>query len=63
MTSKSQRGEDVIKNLSQFVNASTHNISLTSFIVIWLEIAKLGGEGPYCPLPPSVINDLALQIT
>ena len=35
---------NIIKNFNQFVKISIHGISLPSFIVIWLEIAKLGVE-------------------
>ena len=34
-----------IKNLCQFLKISTRSISLPSFIVISLEITKLGGGG------------------
>ena len=50
-TSKNQDDDDVIKNFYQFVKISTHNISLPSFIVIWLEIVKLGGG-----IPPSLFR-------
>ena len=44
MTSYNQLDDDVIKFFCQFVKISTNSISLPSFIVILLEIAKLGGK-------------------
>ena len=44
--------DDVIKFFRQFVKTSTHSISLPSFIVIWLEIAQLGGA----KMPPSLFR-------
>ena len=46
MMSQNQHDDDVIKHLCQFINIFTHCIPLPIFVVIWLEIATLGGAIP-----------------
>ena len=45
MTTYNQHDNDVIKTFCQFEKIFTNSIYLPSFIVIWLEIAKLEGGG------------------
>ena len=42
---------NIMKIFCQFVKISTYSIPLTSFIVFWVEMAKLGGD--ILPPPPS----------